>query len=54
VDGAEEDADCLIVEGEAEDDRGLVKFPYLSMIEWTVLRRMQIASLWKVRMTEDW
>jgi hypothetical protein len=52
VDGAEEDADRLVVEG--EDDRGLVKFPYLSMMEWTVLRRTQIASLLKVRMTEDW
>ncbi len=49
---AEEDADRLVVKG--EDDSGLVKFAYLSMMEWTVLRRMQIASLWKVRMTEDW
>jgi hypothetical protein len=48
----EEDRERLVVKG--EDDRGLVKLPYLSMMEWTLLRRMQIASLWKVRITEDW
>jgi len=52
VNGEEKDEERLVVEG--EDDRELVKFPYLSMMEWTEQRRMQNASLWKVRMTEDW
>ncbi len=39
----EKDGERLIVEG--EDDRGLVKCPYLFMMEWTVLKRTQIASL---------
>ncbi len=43
--------ECLVVEG--EDDVGLVKLLYLSMMEWTVLRRTQNTSLWKVRMKED-
>ncbi len=48
----EKDGERLVVKG--EDDRELVRFPYLSIMEWTLLRRMQIASLWKVRMTENW
>ncbi len=44
--------ECLVVE--EEDDRGLVKCPYLSMMEWTERRRTESASLWKVRMTEVW
>jgi hypothetical protein len=51
VDAAEEDADRLVVEG--EDDRELVRFPYLSMIEWTEQRRTGSASLWTVRITKD-
>ncbi len=49
---AEEDGERLIVEG--EDDRELVKCPYLSMMEWTEQRRTGSISLWKVRMTENW
>jgi 5S rRNA maturation endonuclease (ribonuclease M5) len=33
VNRAEKDGEQLVVEG--EDDRGLVKLPYLSMMEWT-------------------
>ncbi len=51
MDRAEEDRLRLVVEG--EDDRGLVKFPYLSMIV-NRARRTKSASLWKVRKTEDW
>ncbi len=40
---SEKDGERLVVEG--KDDGGLVRLPYLSMMEWTVLRRMQIASL---------
>ncbi len=52
VNRAEEDGESLVVEG--EDDRELVKFPYLSMMEWMEQMRTDSALLWKVRMTEDW
>ncbi len=52
VNRAEEEGEKLVVEG--EDDRELVKFPYLSMMEWMERRRTDSALLWKVRMTEDW
>ncbi len=41
-----------------EDERGLVKFPYLSSVHDGVNRvekdGEESTSLWKVRMTEDW
>ncbi len=43
VDSAEEDADRLIVNG--EDDSGLVKCPYLSMMEWTERSRTESTLL---------
>jgi hypothetical protein len=52
VNRVEKDREHLVVNG--EDYRGLVKCPYLFMMEWTVLKRTQIASLWTVRMTVDW
>ncbi len=39
MDRAEEDRERLILEG--EDDGGLVKCPYLSMMEWTERSRTE-------------